>query len=414
MGQHALMTKEFFFDKTIFVRFPGRKDFTLARYISLSLGGFSCAIPKQLSKGEIVQVDVNLKMITDGIIDDRDLHLAHAKFEETQLIEGKQVHRFTFISFKGPCMERLVKALRFLEEKEKVIAMPALLPQSFKNGKIPELKDLVLHIMENVKTGRVVLPVLPRVVRDVEALVSDPDSSIEDLAMVIEQDASISIKILATANSLFYRGTTHLVSIRETLPRLGLKETRNLVLTIANKSLYSAKSRTFKIILDKLWSHSLCCAHLARAMARELACPDTENYYLSGLVHDIGKTLIYRYLSQMLPEPPAHTPLDIIQCVEESCFEMTEIILRHWEFSKEFIRTVNIKAPLQSQAGKSLPTQIVHTANLLSRNMGYDIHDGAVDLSNQRSVKTIGLSLESLGQIAEQVQGMMDGSGHIF
>ena len=78
---------------------------------------------------------------------------------------------------------------------------------------------------------------MPQVVKEIQAVAKRPNSTSEEIARVIEKDPVISLRLISVSNSPIYRGVTEIQDVKSALPRLGLKETLNIVLAIANKSL---------------------------------------------------------------------------------------------------------------------------------------------------------------------------------
>ncbi len=410
MSFENAVLQEYSFDRTVFIRFMGRKDFSLARYHSISLEGFSCYCNKPLNPGELNTVEVNLKMITRGLIDDIVPHFASVKFTRISHEDGQQICWFKFIDFKNSCFDNLINALLFLEEKEKVISIPV--PP--KPGTFSTVDEVIHEILQKTENGHFVLPVLPKIVREVDGLVRRPDTTIEDLALAIERDSVISVKVLATANSPFYRTDEQINSIRETIPRLGFKETRNLILTIANKSLYNVKNKYYKQLLQDLWNHSLTCAHCAKAIAEYKQFNDVDGYYTAGLIHDVGKTVFFRFLSDMNIDNASFSESDIVSGTEKHNPDMTDIVLRHWEFPGRFINAITMKHETDFKDPANKLRLVIEVANALSRNMGFDIVDDVVDLTTVKAVQQLGLDLISLNRINEEVLEKMDRAESAF
>ena len=407
MSFENAVLKEYSFDQTVFVRFLERKDFTLARYHSISLEGFSCYCNKPLKPGEINKVEVNLKMVTRGMIDDIIPHIASAKLYKISHEDGKQICWFKYVDFKNSCFDNLINALLFIDNKEKVVALPVVTNDN-------NFVTILQEIVDKTKNGQFILPVLPKIVREIDSLVRQPDTTIEDLAMMIEQDAVISVKVLATANSPFYRIDSEILTIRDTIPRLGFKTTRNLILTIANKSLYSVKNSQFKPYLNKLWMHSLACAHCAKAIAENMGYKNPDNYYTAGLIHDIGKTVILRFLSDMKLDDRTFDSQAIVSGIEKFSMPMSDIVLRHWEFPGRFINAVTMKYENDVKDPANKVKLVIDAANMLSGHMGYDLKDDLVDIADIESLKLLGMDPDTLKIIIENVTTMMAGSESVF
>lgn len=116
------------------------------------------------------------------------------------------------------------------------------------------------------------------------------DGSIEDIAIVIEEDMALTAKILQLANSSFFRRQASVVSARHAVSYLGVDVIRSLVLAeqLFERSQSIPKMDYFDI--DALRKHSL----LTSTIAREIS-PTSEIASVAmtaGLLHDVGKIII--------------------------------------------------------------------------------------------------------------------------
>jgi len=66
--------------------------------------------------------------------------------------------------------------------------------------------EIVQEVVRKIQAEVMALPVLPNIVIKIEGLVNDPDSTIDALVKVIEQDAVITVSLIKLANSPIYRG----------------------------------------------------------------------------------------------------------------------------------------------------------------------------------------------------------------
>jgi len=164
------------------------------------------------------------------------------------------------------------------------------------------VKNIFAGILKKFQASKLNPPVMPQVVREIQAVVKRAKSTSEDVAQVIEKDPVISLRLISISNSPVYRGVSEIHNVKSALPRLGLKETLNIVLAISNKSLYSTDNVQFKILMDKLWVHSLACAYGSKLIAQNLKLADLEKYFLMGLTHDIGKILLLKAFTDISKE----------------------------------------------------------------------------------------------------------------
>jgi HD-like signal output (HDOD) protein len=140
------------------------------------------------------------------------------------------------------------------------------------------IKEIFTKIIRDFSAGKITPPVMPPVVREVQSVIKRSSSTAEDVAAVIERDPVISLRLISVANSPVYRGIQEIRSLREAIPRMGLKETLNIIIAISNKSLYTTDRVQFRILMDKFWVHSLASAYGSKLIAEKLKLEDSENF----------------------------------------------------------------------------------------------------------------------------------------
>ncbi len=136
------------------------------------------------------------------------------------------------------------------------------------------------------------LPVLPEIAHRVLEVVRDPESSMEDVAEVVNQDQVIALKVLQVANSVAYGGLTEIKDLRAACARLGMRQVANTVQAVAIANLHTIDAPALAEVAHGLWRHAVATAHCAFEIAVELAETAPEALFVAGLVHDVGKAAI--------------------------------------------------------------------------------------------------------------------------
>ena len=126
------------------------------------------------------------------------------------------------------------------------------------------IRQIFKEILQNFKTGKIDAPVMPQIVREVQSVIKQSASNVDDVARVVEKDPVFTLRLIAVANSPVYRGVQRIDSLRHAIPRIGLKETHNIIIAISVKSLFETKRVQFKHLMNGLWRHSLACAFCAK------------------------------------------------------------------------------------------------------------------------------------------------------
>lgn len=319
-----------------------------------------------------------------------------------------EIEKFKGIQFDPILVEKFIAQI---EPQETTSAKVAAGPQ-----KTPDAanENIAATIVELLKQGEIKLPLMPKIIQDLHAVLSKPNYSAADLVSIIERDPILSIRIIAAANSPLYRGQQKVRNLREAIPRIGLMETQSIVSTILNKNMYQAANKSHMAIMEKLWEHSLATGYAARAVAETLGYSDIEKYFLMGLVHDIGKVLILRVIGE--------TPLvwenvgttEIEKTFEKAHLSVGSVILRHWKFPKEFfeVATSHEGPRFFKTTGKA--TLIVNVANMLTRTIGYSLFEETVDFGGLDSVALLKIDPKALPPIGDKVKQLMEESKSAF
>ena len=137
------------------------------------------------------------------------------------------------------------------------------------------------------------LPSLPDVYRQLVAALQDENSNLKELGDIVSKDVAMTATILRLSNSAFFGLPTHISGIHHAVNLLGGNTLRGLVLsTHLFTSLKTATMPSFSVKL--LWEHSLRVGCFAKAIAEsEGACQaDSEECFIAGMLHDVGKLVL--------------------------------------------------------------------------------------------------------------------------
>ncbi len=133
------------------------------------------------------------------------------------------------------------------------------------------------------------LPTMPAIAGQVVQAVDNPDSSIDDIRKLIDQDAAIAARILKISNSALYGFPSEIQSLSHAISLLGTMTVRNLVLAASMKDTY----KRFGLLEKLLWQHSSLADPTAAMLAKYRGIAvDPEIAFTAGLMHHTGKTAL--------------------------------------------------------------------------------------------------------------------------
>lgn len=145
------------------------------------------------------------------------------------------------------------------------------------------------------------LAALPTVVMDVLGLVDDPHSTAAELESTISHDPVMTARLFKLANSSFYARGKIITTVKEAVVRLGFRTIKSLVMAAWAGDMLSTPMRSYTYHRLGLWQHSLGIGVVARDLIRHLGLPADlkDELFLSGLIHDIGKLVLDRFLHEV-------------------------------------------------------------------------------------------------------------------
>lgn len=221
------------------------------------------------------------------------------------------------------------------------------------------------------------LPSIPEVYLKLEQEINSPNSSIDKLGKIIAKDPIITAKILQLTNSAFFGLPNRISNITQALNMLGVTTIKSLVLSIKLFKSYDANTANAKIYED-IWNHSNKVASLTHKMAQicKLSKIDTDDAYLGGLLHDIGKIILLEKNNRI--EIGEDLGLDTY----EQKFKNSNIhadvgayLLGLWGLPDSIVETVAFHhSNISTQNLKITPTNLVNLANRISKDSDLDIN----------------------------------------
>lgn len=140
------------------------------------------------------------------------------------------------------------------------------------------------------------LPQFPENIAQIQKLLNDPDSKLSEIAAHISNDVALTTDLLKLVNSAAFSLAKKCTSIIEAVKLVGIRGIKNLLYSIGSINILGASTEEQK----HLWEHSYKSGFFAYNLARNFLKNRvvTEDAYVCGLLHDLGKIV----LSALYPE----------------------------------------------------------------------------------------------------------------
>ncbi|MDX1589114.1 MAG: HDOD domain-containing protein [Oleiphilaceae bacterium] len=175
------------------------------------------------------------------------------------------------------------------------------------------------------------MPSLPQVVQQLlEACQAQADYN--QLGQLISQDAGLSARVLALANSCFFHGHRPVSKLSEALLRLGTERLRSMALTVALQQYLHTLGAEQQQQLRDTWRDALACALLGRSLASLTGYPAAEDAFLAGLLHNIGDLIqLAQHQNADAPQPRGAPP---------QSDELSARLASHWQLDPPIVEAI--------------------------------------------------------------------------
>ncbi len=238
------------------------------------------------------------------------------------------------------------------------------------------MSSLLHRIMNDVQE----LPTLPTVYHALTEAVEQPIILIDKVAEVISKDQATAFKILKVTNSPFYGFRGKIDTISKAIMFLGINEVKNIVFSLSVARMFSKVNKIKGFTQQDLWGHSIAVGILTRVIGQIQGIKNVENYFLAGIIHDIGKLVLMEYahdeyarVFEMVNQKKCfvHEAEKEVLGIDHS--EVGLLLAQKWKMPESIASSISYH---QTGVIDGKPDQLVgsvHLANFISRlfNLGF-------------------------------------------
>ncbi len=267
-------------------------------------------------------------------------------------------------------------------------------------------KDLIDDTLELVS--------LPDVVHRINLMVEDPNSSAVEIGHLISEDPALTARLLKVVNSPMFGFPSRIDTISMAITVLGTRHLRDLVLATAVVGKFH--NLTEEVIdMETFWCHSVSTGVAAKVIGHHLKENNSERFFVAGLLHDIGKLVMYlthpdasRQVIELSSEPGINQ-----NTVERSVFgfshaEVSAELLSHWQLPESLIEPARYHHHPIRATHFATETAVVHIADAVANNI-----QSPLSLDDDNPIEAItwpilGLESSLLERLHEEVYEILD------
>lgn len=136
------------------------------------------------------------------------------------------------------------------------------------------------------------LGAMPETMSRLTEVIMNAVASPAEVADILQTDPGLAAKVLKLVNSPFYGFHQRIDTISRAVTIIGVKQLSALALGVTVFSIFHDVPEEY-LDVRSFWRHSLATGCTARALASHLGVPNTERFFVAGLLHDVGLMLLY-------------------------------------------------------------------------------------------------------------------------
>ncbi len=257
------------------------------------------------------------------------------------------------------------------------------------------------------------LPSLPHILVKLMEACQDENGCLADIADILTNDPSLCTKVLRLVNSAYYGLGGKVESIDQAVAYLGTNAVKNIAICSSVYQVFNSRKGSNDFNLKIFWWHSLKCALLSRIFAKKIAYDSPDEAFVAGLLHDIGKLVLWVNYSDNYTElikKYGNRP-DLLAAGESRLgathSQIGGWLLDRWKF-QSFVADSALyhHEPLERIANALPLVQIVYTANKLSEQTvdrqgdGIKIAEQLCGFSKEQVMGFLARSDDELNEVA--------------
>jgi putative nucleotidyltransferase with HDIG domain len=176
--------------------------------------------------------------------------------------------------------------------------------------------NMIQDLKKRLESALNLLPPIPAVMVELLKALDDENTDIHSLAKIISKDPLMSMNVLKVANSAFYRLPYKVSAIDHAVRMLGIKEITMICIACGAYAALKAPRNAQTFDTNEFWKHSVATAVISKRLCNKVNMKDQGAVYLSGLLHDVGKIILDRFVHEIYEI--------VIKATRDECISMIE------------------------------------------------------------------------------------------
>lgn len=261
-------------------------------------------------------------------------------------------------------------------------------------------------IQELVKEIKSLKPI-PAVINQILEIVDKPDSSMAQIANVIQYDPAVTASVLRTCNSAYFGLKHPAESIKDAVSLLGIDQILEIVLMNSGAKMLSGKQEGYGLHEGAMWKYSVSSALIAKQIAVNLSMDNKNTIFTAALLKDIGKTVLDRFVLDSFEKISGLVINEglTFRAAEKKIIgvdhtELGAMIAKMWKFSPKMVKIIRHHHLTDISMVKDKEIAVVYLADCICMMVGIGVGaDGMAYRFNEQVMKELEMDPDDISKI---------------
>ncbi|MBU0483487.1 MAG: HDOD domain-containing protein [Proteobacteria bacterium] len=265
------------------------------------------------------------------------------------------------------------------------------------------------------------LKTLPHVAIRVTQLVNSEKATMHDFEEIIKLDPVLVTRLLKLVNSPYFGLANRVESISKAVVFTGMKHLRNLVAVEGLRDIYKGEDSENGFSRRNLWLHSATVAILAEMIAKRIFGLEGEDFFLAGIIHDIGLIAEDQVAGELLRKACAAYQPGLKSLVEsereivgtDHC-RVGGLLAMEWKLPDEVLNAIKYHHETKKQFPLESAASVVQLAEYFAGKLKYTTIAGKVDPLPPHLIKHVQSMLANYKVIVRDLPGEMEKAKELY
>lgn len=257
--------------------------------------------------------------------------------------------------------------------------------------------------------------------QEIETALASPQCSLSTVGETIEKDVDLTARLLRFANSAYCGFSTRMSTVTEAISLIGIQQVQDLLSASSVIERFVGVSSQY-VSMESFWRHSLACGIAARLIALERRLPKPDRLFVAGLLHDIGRLVLFLQSPQYAQKVFELYRSERILLREAEARilgydhqNLGEALLKSWKYPPVLVLTVGYHHQPAGCEAARLEAAVIHAADHLVNAMRVGSSgERFIPPLNPQVLTTLGLSTAAIETVVNGIDEQFEAVQEMF